>query len=108
MSEYTLTLPYHTCTEYGNQCVDACEDHDNECARACREDNLCGAQDPWKPSGTVSAPKPTETDDEDDEDEVFEGMEGSDDKGAAGRVEFGRAYGLVAVLGGLFVGFAML
>ena len=106
MSEYTLTLPYHTCTEYGNQCVKNCEDHDNECARSCREDHPCGAQDPQSPSGTSSAAKPTSTDDDDD-DEVFEGLAG-DDEGVAGRVEIGRTYGLFAVLGGLFVGFAML
>lgn len=107
MSEYTLTLPYHTCTERNTQCVNNCDDHDNECARACREDHPCGAQDPQTPSGTVVAAKPTSTDDEDD-DEVFEGMGGADDEGTAGRLDIGRAYGLCAVLGGLFVGFAML
>lgn len=108
MSEFTLTLPYHTCTEYGNQCVDDCPDHDNDCARACREDNLCGAQDPQKPSGTVDAAKPKATDEDEDEDEVFEGMAGDDDKGDAGRVEVGKTYGTVVVLGALFAGFAML
>ena len=107
MTQYTLTLPYYTCTEYGNQCVEACEEHDNACASACRQDNPCGAQDPEAPSGTASAAKPTATDD-DDEDELFDGLDGAEDTGAAGRVELGRAYGLFAVLGGLFVGFSML
>lgn len=111
MSEYTLTLPYHTCMEYGNQCVDNCDDHDNACASACREDHPCGAQDPQSPSGTANAAKPTSADGEDedeDEDEVFEGLAGANNEGAAGRAEIGRAYGLFAVLGGLFVGVAML
>lgn len=107
VSEYTLTLPYHTCTEYGNQCVENCEEHDNECARACREDHPCGAQDPQGPSGTASAAAPTSTDDDDgdDDDEEFEPLGG---EGAAGRVELGGTYGLFVVLGALFAGFGML
>lgn len=109
MTQYTLTLPYHTCTEYGTQCVNNCPAHDNECARACREDNPCGAQNPEKPTGTQTA-KPSATDDEDeeDEDEVFEGLAGADDeeeKGSAGTREVG---GLVAVMGALFAGVALL
>ena len=102
MTQYTLTLPYHTCTEHGTQCVNNCPAHDNECARACREDNPCGAQDP-----SASKPSATDDDDEDDEDEVFEGLAGSgdDDKGSAGRAEVG---GLVVVLGALFAGAALL
>ena len=105
MSEYTQSIPYHTCTEFGTQCVDDCEDHDNDCARACREDHPCGAQDPYTPSGTVEVSKPTST--ADDEDEIYDGMAGDDDS-SSGRVEIGRAYGTVVVLGALFAGFAML
>lgn len=110
MSHYTLTLPYHTCTEHNTQCVNNCPAHDNECARACREDNPCGAQDPEKPSGTkTAAAKPSATDDdEEDEDEVFEGLAGSDDgddKGSAGTRE---TAGLVVVMGALFAGAALL
>lgn len=108
MTLYTLTLPYFVCTEAGTQCVAACG-QDNECSRVCREDNPCGAQDPSPPNSTRtgSAPKPTETE---DEDQVFDGLdgdEGSGDEGAS-PAQFGRAYGLVAVMGSLFVGFAML
>ncbi|SPO02243.1 uncharacterized protein DNG_04916 [Cephalotrichum gorgonifer] len=103
LSQYTLTLPYYTCTEYGTQCVAACPAHDNECARACREENLCGAQDPVKPSGTPTddAAQPTATDG-DNEDEVFEGLAGDDDKGnAAGRTD---AAGLAVLFGGVLAG----
>lgn len=45
VSQYSLTLPYYICQEWGNQCVAACG-QDNTCSSACREDHPCGAQDP--------------------------------------------------------------
>ncbi|KAK6219433.1 hypothetical protein LQW54_002165 [Pestalotiopsis sp. IQ-011] len=51
ISEYSLTLPYFTCTEWGNQCVKACGS-DSGCASSCREDHPCGAQDPQKANTT--------------------------------------------------------
>ncbi|PSR75106.1 hypothetical protein BD289DRAFT_354834, partial [Coniella lustricola] len=45
VSEYSLTLPYFTCTEWGNQCVTACNGN-NTCQGACRQDHPCGALDP--------------------------------------------------------------
>ncbi len=45
VSEYSLTLPYFVCTEWGTQCVNACGS-DNTCASACRQDHPCGAQRP--------------------------------------------------------------
>lgn len=113
MSEFTLTLPYHTCTEFGNQCVNACTPYDHSCASACRSENQCGARDPHPPNGTATAaptPKSTSDDDdedEDDEDRVFEGLAGADDKGDATRL-IGKGYGLAVVAGALFAGFSML
>ncbi|KAL2287893.1 hypothetical protein FJTKL_04680 [Diaporthe vaccinii] len=45
VSEYSLTLPYFVCTEWGNQCVKGCG-LDSSCASACRQDHPCGASNP--------------------------------------------------------------
>lgn len=105
VSEYTLTLPYFTCTEYGSQCVKACG-QDNECSRACREDNPCGAQDPTPPNKTVSETVATASSTKSADDEIITDL--GQDSGAAPAIEFARHYGLAVVLGGFFAGFALL
>ncbi|KAK0391637.1 hypothetical protein NLU13_1136 [Sarocladium strictum] len=129
MTEYTLTLPFFVCQEWGNQCVTACNGN-NACASACREDHPCGASDPAKqtPSTTgTSTTKPTasSTNDADDENTIFTNSPGSGDNaggqdngsskptngnepGAAAALSVGKAYGLAMVMGGLFAGFALL
>lgn len=44
-SEYSQTLPYFVCTEWGNECVANCG-NDNNCAAACRANHPCGALHP--------------------------------------------------------------
>lgn len=126
MSEYSLTIPYFTCMEWGNQCVDDCSG-DASCATSCREDNPCGAQDPERVNATSTTAAPTtsstgtETEDDDDT-TIFTGTPGSededdggsssnssggDDEGAASLLTFGSAYGLSIVMGGMFLGFAL-
>ncbi|GAB1310047.1 Cdp-alcohol phosphatidyltransferase protein [Madurella fahalii] len=111
MTEYTLTLPYHVCMRWGDQCVTACG-HDNGCAASCREDNPCGAQSPTRVNTTTvtsttstatSAPTDRVYDD-------FDDSEGSTDSGenAAGALRFGNSYGLGVVAAGLFAGFAVM
>ncbi|KAK5992493.1 hypothetical protein PT974_05900 [Cladobotryum mycophilum] len=113
ISEYSLTLPYFVCTEFGNQCVKACG-QDNTCASACRENNPCGATNPKRYNTTETASIPAATTTSDDG-TVFTGTPGETGsashpgkKGAAPALEVGRAYGLFIVLGSMFVGFAML
>ena len=53
-SEYSLTLPYFICTQYGQDCVQGC-DGDNTCQSACRDDHPCGAQNPQRINTTSSA-----------------------------------------------------
>lgn len=36
VTEYSLTVPFHECQEYGNQCVTACGLANNACANNCR------------------------------------------------------------------------
>ena len=102
VSEYSLTLPYHTCTEWGNQCVKKCK-NDNVCASKCRQENPCGALDPPKPNATTSSAGPSQT--SSSADQIFTPLDGA---ATSLPIEIGRVYGLVAVLGSLFAGFAML
>lgn len=112
MSEYSLTIPYHVCTEWGTQCVAACGS-DNVCSSACRQDNPCGAQDPTRINKTTTTATTASATGKPTGQEVYEGMagnseDGDDDRGnAAGMLRFGDSYGLAMVAGGLFAGFAM-
>lgn len=71
ITQYSQTIPYFKCTEWGNQCVKACGPSDASCATSCRADHPCGAQDPAKPNATASVtpsmskgPSPTQSDDQ--------------------------------------------
>ncbi|CAK7564400.1 MAG: hypothetical protein SEPTF4163_002290 [Sporothrix epigloea] len=54
ISEYSLTLPYFVCQEWGNQCVTGCGS-DNSCSSDCRQKHPCGALDPTRVNATSSA-----------------------------------------------------
>ncbi|KAH7156547.1 hypothetical protein EDB81DRAFT_394387 [Dactylonectria macrodidyma] len=127
VSEYSLSLPYFVCQEWGNQCVDAC--NNNACASSCREDHPCGALNPEKinststatgtqVSATASATDDADTiytdvvdgDDSDDDssDSSSDSSSSSDKSGSAVALEAGRKWGLAVVMGSMFVGFALL
>ncbi|KAI8719653.1 hypothetical protein NCS52_00746500 [Fusarium sp. LHS14.1] len=122
VSEYSLTIPYYVCQEWGNQCVEDCKGS-NTCASACREDHPCGASNPKKynttataTSGTAAVQATAST--TDDADTLFTGSPGGDDddsdsdssttKNGSSALEAGRTWGLAVVLSTMFVGFAML
>ncbi|KAL2755808.1 hypothetical protein ACRALDRAFT_1064194 [Sodiomyces alcalophilus JCM 7366] len=118
MTEYSLTLPYHMCTEWGNQCVAACSD--SACASACREENPCGAQNPQRVNVTSSSAtsEPTASNTADADDGIFTGMAGSennndnndndDDESAASAMQMGGGMGLALLMSAVFGGFAVL
>ena len=54
ITQYSQTLPYFICTEWGTQCVNNCNG-DSTCGSKCRDDHPCGAQDPYKGNATVSS-----------------------------------------------------
>ncbi|PHH75521.1 hypothetical protein CDD80_2318 [Ophiocordyceps camponoti-rufipedis] len=105
VTEYTLTLPYFICQEWGNQCVKACSG-DNECQGKCRQDHPCGAQSPKK-YNTTSTTMPSATV---DPNAIFTDGPGAriDSKGAGTTPQVGRTYAMALVLTGLFAGFALL
>lgn len=121
-SQFSQTIPFFECQQFGNQCVAACNG-DSTCQAACRDDNLCGAQDPTRVNTTSSSAMPSTTlpagASSGTAGVVFTGLGGAaatqtsssssdSNKSSAERaLDLGRSYGLVAVFSGLFVGFAL-
>ncbi|KAK4220214.1 hypothetical protein QBC37DRAFT_3758 [Rhypophila decipiens] len=118
LSEYSMTIPFHTCQEYGNKCVEECGPWNNQCANDCREDHPCGAQNPQKVNSTSTGTlAPTATPSK-DPNQVFDGLageptdpanaNGNSNNSGAGALHFGQTYGLAVVLTSLFAGFAIM
>ncbi|KAM7196134.1 hypothetical protein V8F20_007169 [Naviculisporaceae sp. PSN 640] len=117
LSEYSMTIPFHTCQQYGNECVKDCGAVNNQCASDCRELNPCGAQNPQKVNTTSSSTlEPTATPSK-NPNQVFDGLAGdatdaansNNNQGSgAGALQFGQTYGLAVVLTSLFAGFAIM
>lgn len=136
VTQYTQTLPFFICQEWGNQCVTACGT-DNACSAACRQDHPCGAQDPIKPnsstiSSTMSASASASQTGSSDAGAttdaqggtVYSGFGRASSTGGSGEaqesaaaegagvgraaaLEAGHAFGLVALAGAFFGGFAL-
>lgn len=123
VSEYSLTLPFFTCQEFGIQCQKNCNG-DNLCQAACLSDHPCGALSPKTNYSTTSTTMQktesagaTAT----TSNQVFDGIPGtsatstssadsgnSNDQSAAAALNIGRSYGLAVVAGGIFAGFAFM
>ncbi|KAH8766864.1 hypothetical protein F5883DRAFT_79601 [Diaporthe sp. PMI_573] len=118
VSEYSLTLPYFVCTEWGNQCVKDCG-WNSTCASVCRQDHPCGATDP-SPANTSSTATASATASSASADSttVFNGPAGSSDSSSssssssgaakAPSLETARLYAMSGTLGVFFMGFAYL
>ena len=137
VTQYTQTLPFFICQEWGNQCVNNCGAGNNDCASDCRENHPCGAQDPIKPNSTSSSSTMTgsasrtasdagaTTDSSestggsggfvrasttgDDSSSAQESASSSESAGVgrASGLEFGYTFGVVALAGVFFGGFAL-
>ncbi|KAJ0108930.1 hypothetical protein J7T55_005475 [Diaporthe amygdali] len=119
VSEYSLTLPYFVCTEWGNQCVTACG-QDSSCASACRQDHPCGATDPSPANSTSSTATASGTASATSADAtaVFTGPAGSSGSSSSSSStsgvakppssEMARLYAMTGTLGLFFMGFAYL
>ncbi|KAK1972210.1 hypothetical protein LY78DRAFT_665470 [Colletotrichum sublineola] len=113
MSEYSLTLPYHVCQEYGNQCVAKCGIGSNTCANNCRVDNPCGAQNPTRVNTTTTASATASA--TESANAVYTGIAGSPSGSGSGSgssgaatLEMGRSAGLAVLVGGVIGGVAFL
>jgi len=122
-TEYSQTLPYFICTEYGTQCIAACGGV-NTCQSACRQDHPCGAQDPSPPNNTATKTSASAGSSATAADgsastgaggTAFNGLGGtaaptggsSSKSGAQTALDMGRSYGLAVVFTGIFAGFAL-
>ncbi|EQK99610.1 hypothetical protein OCS_04671 [Ophiocordyceps sinensis CO18] len=110
VSEYSLTLPYFICQEWGNQCVKDCTN--NRCASDCRENHPCGASAPKKYNSTASSSVNPTASQTGDANTIFTDGPGGgargEKQGTGMTLEVGRTYGMAMVLTGLFAGFALL
>ena len=124
MSEYSQTLPYFICVEFGNQCQLNCPRADTLCQSDCREKNPCGAQDPTRYNITsTSSSVPTATGGESSATDGVayngfdtkvtdaagsgSGSSGSGSSGAMMALDLGNSYGLAVIFTGIFAGFAL-
>ena len=55
MTEYSVTVPYHICQHWQENCVRGCYPGNNLCQSSCREDHPCGATDPTRVNVTTTA-----------------------------------------------------
>ncbi|KAF9875720.1 CDP-alcohol phosphatidyltransferase [Colletotrichum karsti] len=114
MTEYSLTLPYHVCQEYGNQCVTNCGLGANQCASKCREDHPCGASNPTRENKTSSTGTATATaSSTQTSGAIFTGMAGDDSSNGSGSsgaaaLAMGREAGFAVLVGSLLGGVALL
>ncbi|KAF8865295.1 hypothetical protein BDZ45DRAFT_668732 [Acephala macrosclerotiorum] len=120
-SEYSQTLPYFICTEYGTQCVAGCGGN-TACQSDCRSQHPCGAQDPTRVNATTTSATQSATTvpagaTSGTAGIVYTGLGGSaaatttaassTKSGAQTAIDLGRSYGLAIVFAGLFAGFAL-
>ncbi|CCU81437.1 unnamed protein product [Blumeria hordei] len=113
-SEYSQTLPFFMCQEFGNQCVAGCGGNP-ECQSKCRENHPCGAQNPTRVNTTSTAIEPSKTDTS-TSGVAFTGLGGSSatdssdssKSGSLAALDLGRSYGLAIVFAGVFAGFAVM
>jgi len=127
-SEYSQTIPYFECTEYGTQCVKSCGS-DSTCASNCRTQHPCGAQNPTRYNITSSSSSMSATGTgaagasktsanaadytgfggsaASQTASSSSGSDSSSSKSAASAINFGQTFGLAIVVSGFFAGFAL-
>ncbi|TVY42459.1 hypothetical protein LSUB1_G001730 [Lachnellula subtilissima] len=114
VTEFSQTLPYFICTEYGNQCVTACNG-DTNCQSNCRSQHPCGAQNPVRVNTSTSSVMPSTTSGGASNTQVYNGLGGAATTTAASgkksdaqsALDIGRSYGLAVVFASIFAGFAL-
>ncbi|KAI1433841.1 hypothetical protein GGR50DRAFT_666053 [Xylaria sp. CBS 124048] len=111
LTQYSLTLPFFICQEWGTQCVANCSD--SLCASDCRQNHPCGALSPQPPNKTITAsstPTSSEAAASTSAGQIFDGLgDGTTDKpksGASPLLQYGNVVGAVAL--SIFVGLGSL
>jgi len=112
VTQYSQTIPFYVCQEWGNQCVLNCG-QDNTCSNDCRAKHPCGAQDPKRVNVTSTRTSATASaTDAEGSALPTAGFAGATSapkgKGAASSMlNLGQSYGLAVVFAGIFAGFAL-
>jgi len=110
-SEYSNTIAFHECQEFGTQCVNKCALGDNVCATNCRTQYTCGAKDPTRVNATTTSSSTTAGSTSASTSGSFGtfGGSGSNNKSAAtSLLQIGQVYGMGVVAAGIFAGFALM
>ncbi|KAI8940053.1 hypothetical protein NX059_003772 [Plenodomus lindquistii] len=120
ITEYSQTLPFFICQEWGNNCVANCQG-DNTCQDKCRSDHPCGAQSPFLGNASLSSTLATasQTGGASATNNIpvtgfggsqatGTGSSSSGDSGAGAVFVPNAALSMAAVFGSVFLGFAIL
>ncbi|KAH8725355.1 hypothetical protein GQ44DRAFT_616139 [Phaeosphaeriaceae sp. PMI808] len=115
ITQYSQTIPFYICQEWGNQCVKNCNG-DNTCGDACRKDHPCGAQSPYKGNTSIPSASLARSTSEPTTKIPVTGFGGAQATGAnspgkgaaAGTYMPSAALSMSVVLGTAFLGFAVL
>ncbi|KAK3397935.1 hypothetical protein B0T20DRAFT_393727 [Sordaria brevicollis] len=120
LTEYSLTIPYHTCVKYVENCVNENMGNNIEQA-ACAENNRCGAKNPQKSNATTTATSTTASPSASSSGTgVYDGLAGDTTDGADSSNNKGgnnkenaaprmlESIGATLVFGSLFAGFAIM
>ncbi|CCC10369.1 unnamed protein product [Sordaria macrospora k-hell] len=119
LDEYTLTIPYHTCVTYVQQCIQE-NMGDNLAQNDCAEKNPCGAKSPTRSNATTTSATASKTASPSSSSTgtgVYDGLAGdgtdgedssnnNNKKNAAPRML--ESVGATLLFGGLFAGFAVM
>jgi len=122
ITEYSQTVPFFICQEWGTQCAANCGQNPT-CQADCTQNHPCGAQSPAPPNSSVLTATPSASGAAATNAATttgggqYSGFGGAaatttastTKKGAAmAAVDVGKSYGLAVVFAGLFAGFAVL
>jgi hypothetical protein len=114
VTQYSQTLPFYICRQWGIQCVANCGTGANTCADKCRSDHPCGAQKPYLgntsiPSASTARATPSGTSAIAGFNDPLATGTASPSKGGAAAGIFVPSTGmsLAALCGTVFLGFAV-
>ncbi|KAF1840385.1 uncharacterized protein K460DRAFT_371579 [Cucurbitaria berberidis CBS 394.84] len=113
ITQYSQTLPFFICQEWGNQCVAGCNGV-NTCESDCRSKHPCGAQKPFLGNASLSSTmsstqSPTGSSSSKIPITGFGGATGTNTAGAVPAAFVpGVGLSIAAVFGSAFLGFAIL
>ncbi|KAH7069325.1 hypothetical protein FB567DRAFT_456737 [Paraphoma chrysanthemicola] len=112
ITQYSQTLPFYICQAWGTQCVSNCNG-DNTCADKCRSDHPCGAQSPYLGNTSIpstSSARNTQAATASIPVSGFLGATGTSSPGQGAAASFMPSAGITlgALMGSVFLGFAVL